>query len=124
MRSTIAVAALLALSGIASAGEKKLMHCFAFTTIKEATDADWKAWQAATDALPKTMSGIVSRVWHGKLRRPLRVGSDVREYGVCMEMPDEAALGVYAKHAAHDAWGKLYEKVRAEGSTTYDILGQ
>jgi hypothetical protein len=67
---------------------------------------------------------VVSRVWHGKLRRPLNVGGAVREYGVCMEMADEAALATYAKHAAHDAWVKVYEKVRVAGTTTFDILGQ
>jgi hypothetical protein len=124
MRKLLLIGSLVALTGVLSAGEKKLMHCFAFTTIKEASAADWKAFQEATDALPKTMSGVVSRVWHGKLRRPLRVGSDVREYGVCMEMPDEAALKTYASHPAHGAWVKVYEKVRVEGTTTFDILGQ
>ena len=124
MRQALWIGCLFVLTGVLSAGEKKLMHCFTFTTIKEASGADWKAFQAATDALPKTMSGVVSRVWHGKLRRPLRVGSDVREYGVCMEMPDEAALKAYASHAAHGDWVKVYEKVRVEGTTTYDILGQ
>lgn len=124
MRKLLLIGTLFALTGVLSAGEKKLLHCFAFTVVKEATDADWKAFQAATDALPKKMSGIVSRVWLGKLRRPLRVASDVREYGVCMEMTNEAALQAYASHAAHAEWVKAYEKVRVEGTTTFDILGQ
>ena len=124
MRKALLVGSLLTISGLLSAAEKKLMHCFAFTSIKEATAADWKAWQSATDALPKKMPGVVTRVWHGKLRRPLSAGGAVRDYGVCMEMADEAALQTYAKHTAHDEWVKLYEKVRVEGTTTFDILGQ
>ena len=41
-----------------------------------------------------------------------------------MELADEAALETYAGHPAHDAWVKIYEKVRVAGTTTFDILGQ
>jgi hypothetical protein len=123
MRKWVLAGSLFVLAAVLSAGEKKLMHCFAFTPIKEATAAEWKAFQQATDELPKKIPGL-SRVWHGKLRRPLKVGDAVREYGVCMEMADEAALQVYAKHPAHDDWVKVYEKVRVAGTTTFDILGQ
>jgi hypothetical protein len=127
------------------AGEKKLMHCFAFTTIEGATDADWKAFQSATDELPGKIPGL-TRVWHGKLRNPLaqytvdaatrkKLGAgekDVagpvnrlnRSYGVCMEMNDEATLKSYASHPGHAEWLKAYEKVRVAGTTTFDIIGQ
>ncbi len=124
MRMVFLLGSLFLLAGLLQAGEKKLMHCFAFTAVKEATDADLKAFQAATDALPKKMPGIVTRIWLGKLRRPLNVGGEVRQYGVCMEMPDEAALKAYADHPAHKAWVEVYSKVRVEGTTTFDILGQ
>jgi hypothetical protein len=39
----VAAAFLLSVSA-ASAGEKKLMHCFAWTPVKEATPADWQAF--------------------------------------------------------------------------------
>lgn len=146
MRKALLIGCLFVLTGVLSAGEKKLMHCFAFTTIKEASDADWKAFQAATDELPKTMSGVVSRVWHGKLLRNLNIFNTdgatskklaagetdvtgpvsrvVRSYGVCLEMPDATALKAYAAHASHKEWVAAYEKVRVAGTTTYDILGQ
>jgi hypothetical protein len=144
-RFTVLTLAALLLAAPAAAGEKKLMHCFAFTTIDAATDADWKAFQAATDELPGKIPGL-SRVWHGKLRAPLsqytvdagtrkKLGAGekdvtgpvnrlVRSYGVCMEMADEATLKSYASHAAHAEWLKAYEKVRVAGTTTFDILGQ
>ncbi len=128
-----------------SAGEKKLMHCFMFTVVESATDAEWKAFQKATDELPDKIPGL-TRVWHGKLRVPLaqyttdaatrkKLGAgekDVpgpvnrvnRQYGVCMEMSDEATLKSYAAHPAHADWVKAYEKVRVYGTTTVDILGQ
>jgi hypothetical protein len=146
MRPLLIIGSLLVMTGVVSAGEKKLMHCFAFTPIKAATPADWKAFQAATDALPKKMPGVVSRVWHGKLRSPLgqfsvddatgkklRAGEknvqgttnrDAREYGVCMEMADAAALKTYDAHPAHKEWVDVYSKVRVEGTTTFDIIGQ
>ncbi len=136
---------LLLASGSLLAGEKKLMHCFAFTTIDGASDADWKAFAAATDALPGKVAGV-SKVWHGKLRGPLSIfGADAesrkklmageakvqgditrttRQYGVCMEMADEAALKAYAADPAHKEWGEAYAKVRVAGTTTIDILGQ
>lgn len=132
-RSTLlccALAVLLALlPADAAAGEKKLMHCFAFTEIEAATDADWAAFMKATNELPDKIEGL-ERVWVGKLRRPLRQfgrSQDepmLRQSGVCMEMADEAALEVYAEHPAHTEWVKVYAKVRVAGTTTFDILGR
>ena len=132
-RSTLLCTALLATLALvpsnAAAGEKKLMHCFAFTEIESATDADWAAFMKATNELPDKIDGL-EKVWVGKLRRPLRqYGRNqdeprVRQSGVCMEMADEAALEVYATHPAHSEWVKVYEKVRVAGTTTFDIIGR
>ncbi len=124
----------LLLAGIASAGEKKLMHCFAFTPIEDASEADWEAFYKATDELPDKVEGF-NKVWYGKLRRPMRLyfkaGGDENEYGelvrkwaVCMEMEDIAALEKYADHPAHHEWEEAYFKVRQRGTTTFDLLGQ
>ena len=73
----------LLLAGIASAGEKKLMHCFAFTPIEDASEADWEAFYKATDELPDKVEGF-NKVWYGKLRRPMRLyyktGGDEAKY--------------------------------------------
>lgn len=145
MRFVTALAFLVLVPAGLAAGEKKLMHCFAFTTIPTATEAEWKAFAEATDALPGKIPGL-TKVWHGKLRAPLNIFSPdaearkklmageaktsgevsrlQRTYGVCMEMADEAALKTYASHPAHAAWSAAYEKVRVAGTTTFDILGQ
>ena len=123
------LAALVALPASAPAGEKALMHCFAFTVIEDATDADWAAFKKATNELPSKIDGL-NKVWFGKLRRPLRqFGRNQaqpmeRQWGVCMEMTDENALAVYADHEAHTAWVKVYSRVRVAGTTTFDILGE
>ena len=52
------------------AAEKTLMHCFAFTPIETASQAEWDAFSKATDELPKKIKGL-KRVWYGKLARPL-----------------------------------------------------
>ncbi len=143
----LTLAATLFTAGIALAGEKKLMHCFAFTVIPEATDADWSAFKSATDALPGKVPGL-TKVWHGKLRAPVNINAlndpeaakklnagekDVpvakvnrlrRTYGVCMEMNDADTFAAYGKHPVHDAWVKAYEKVRVAGTTTFQILGE
>lgn len=120
--------AFVLMTGNAFAGEKSLMHCFAFTEIEDAKDADWKAFFEATDALPGKIDGL-EKVWYGKLKRPLgQYGKEgkrsLRQWGVCMEMEDEAALTAYAEHEAHADWVKVYGKVRVPGTTTFDILGQ
>jgi hypothetical protein len=138
----LALLAALALPSFAA--EKGIMHCFAFTPKAEATDADFKAYYAATDKLAKDFKGI-KRVWYGKLRSPLnqiRVDAESgkkftatnnkvegatatrvrREHAGCMEFKDAAAWEAYAKSPAHDAWVKVYEKVRVDGTTTYQIL--
>src|SRR5262249_804947 len=103
----LCTAAGLLLTGSAMAGEKKLMHCFAFTSQKDATPADWQAFAKATDELPKKIKSI-SHVWHGKLASPLgqrtQNGTIQRDYGVCMEMTNAAAREAYGKDPAHDEW--------------------
>ncbi|MEO8025886.1 MAG: hypothetical protein ABI823_05415 [Bryobacteraceae bacterium] len=47
-----------------------------------------------------------------------------RQFGACFQFTDKAAFDAYGKNPAHDAWTKLYEKVRVDGTTTYQILGQ
>ena len=126
VRETLLFGGVLALSGCTSVGEKALMHCFFFTPIVEASDADWNAFYRATEELPSKIEGL-DRVWVGKLRKRPAVSQQVklgREYGACMELADEAALETYAGHPAHDARVKIYEKVRVSGTTTFDILGQ
>jgi hypothetical protein len=121
-------AALTIMTSTALAGEKKLMHCFAFTEIEGAAQADWDAFFKATDALPDKIEGL-SKVWYGKLRAPLRQFNrdgkqNVRQWGVCMEMENEETLKKYSENDAHSEWVKAYEKVRVAGTTTFDILGQ
>jgi hypothetical protein len=144
MRSLCRVAiCALALAGLLSAAENKLMHCFAFTAIEGATEADWKAFYKATDELPAKVPSV-SKVWYGKLRNPLsqfapdaetrkKFTKDVskadgnfmrvqRQHAVCMEMANEAALKTYAADPNKKAWDEAYAKVRVPGTTTYDIL--
>jgi hypothetical protein len=139
------VVALLLTPCLMVAGEKKLMHCFVFTPVESATQADWEAFFKATDELPSKIPGL-HRVWYGKLLKPLTIfttdaetrkklaGGEkevtgpvqrvIRQWGVCMEMENEQALKVYADHPAHKAWEQVYFKVRQPGTTTFDILGQ
>jgi hypothetical protein len=119
----LCVAGGMLLASTAMAGEKKLMHCFAFTAVKEATQADWDAFYKATDDLPKKIKGV-SHVWYGKLSRPITVDGEVRQYGVCMEMDSADVRRAYGSDPAHAAWNAAYAKVRVEGTTTFDILGQ
>ena len=119
----LCVAGGMLLASTAMGGEKKLMHCFAFTAVKDATQADWDAFYKATDDLPKKIKGV-SHVWYGKLARTLTVDGEPRQYGVCMEMDNAEVRKAYGSDPAHEAWEKAYAKVHVEGTTTFDILGQ
>ena len=145
MRVSMIAACLLLFAGLVSAGEKKLMHCFYFSVAENATDADWQAFYKATDELPGKIP-VVSRVWYGKLVRPMGILTTadaetrkklmaegaatgpvtrlVRQYGVCMEMADEAALKVYADHPYHKDWETAYFKVRQPGTNSMDFVGR
>ncbi len=149
MNRILAVLATLWLAAaIASAGEKKLMHCFTFTAIESASEADWQAFYKATDALPGKIPGL-TRVWYGKLAFPMgqiittnrddygklrdaKPGEAVsipvrllqRQYGVCMELNDEAALKTYGDHPAHKEWEAVYFKIRQPGTLSFNLLGQ
>jgi hypothetical protein len=141
-----ALAAALTLPAIAHAGEKKLMHCFAFTSIKEATPAQWEAFFKASDEMPGKIKGV-TKVWYGKLAAPLSqyavtaddetrkkiiagetakvdVKRTPRDWGMCMEMADAAALKAYGADPYHKVWTDAYSKVRVDGTTTFNILGQ
>ena len=134
------------MTGSLTAGEKSLMHCFAYTTIETATPAEWEAFYKASDALPKKMP-FIKRVWFGKLRGPLatfqvdaaankklRAGEKnvdaktnflPRQAGMCIEFEGgPEVLKTYSAHPFHAEWMAAYEKVRVAGTTTYDILGQ
>lgn len=122
--AALAVAvSLIGFAPAARAGEKKLMHCFAFTVVSGASQSDWNDFYKKTDALPSKVPGV-SKVWYGKLARPLDAGGAERQYGVCMEMDSEAALKAYASHPYHAEWMAAYSKVRVPGTTTFNILGQ
>jgi len=148
MAHVVACAAVVLLAAPqARAGEKTLMHCFAWTPLKDATPADWKAFYQACDAMPGKIQGVV-KVWYGKLQWPLHQAApsqmdaaavkkfiagetltgpfqDVpREYGMCIEMTGPDALKNYGDDPYHKIWNDAYSKVHAPGTTTYDILGQ
>jgi hypothetical protein len=149
MKRLLLIVTLCLFAGLgAYAGEKGVMHCFAFSEVEAATPADWEAFAKATDELPGKIPGLLHLI-HGKLARPLglpsmaapldeettkkyRAGEAVqanvkmlrRQYGVCMHFKDEESYKVYGKHEAHAAWVKAYEKVRISGTTTYQILGK
>lgn len=145
MRKALFLFVMLMAAAVASAADGKLMHCFYFTPMADATDADWKAFYQATDELPKKIPGLL-KVWYGKLRAPFRqiaanpeaakkanagekdvaatINVRVREHGVCMEFTDEAALKAYAPHPAHKEWEAVYGKVRQPGTATFDIIVQ
>ena len=146
MTTLAACAAVLMLSTGARAGEKKLMHCFAWTSINEATPADWDAFFKASDALPSKIK-VVTKVWYGKLANPLsqwfvnanpetrkklnggeaaqaEVKRTPRDWGMCMEMTGPGALAAYDADPYHKVWTDAYSKVRVEGTTTFNILGQ
>jgi hypothetical protein len=96
--------------------------------------------------MPKQMKGIVKQVWYGKLRSTLAqyaVPADARkklqagekevdakiqyrprQWGMCIELVGLENLKTYDAHPYHKTWVEAYSKVRVEGTTTYDILGQ
>jgi hypothetical protein len=146
-RFAACVAGLVLSAGLSLAGEKTIMHCFAFTPIATASQAEWDAFYKATDALPQKVKGL-RRVWYGKLMRPLtqygvniqdpearkklmadmKGNADVavtrREHGACFEFVDQAAFKAYGPDPAHKEWEAVYAKVRVPGTTTYQIIGQ
>jgi hypothetical protein len=146
-RFVLCLVAILVCSPSAHSGEKTLMHCFAWTPVKDATPADWEAFFKASEALPEKIKGI-RRIWYGKLLAPLsqaslvkmdketfqkyfagdQVSSEIRrtprEFGMCMEMTGEDALKAYDTDAYHKIWTDAYSKIRVDGTTTFDFVGQ
>jgi hypothetical protein len=146
-RLATCVAGLILMTSGAGAADKTLMHCFAWTSIKEATPEQWQAFFKASDALPSKIKGV-KKVWYGKLANPLgqtsitkmdadttkkyRAGEKVstevqrtpRDWGMCMEMTSLDALKTYDADPYHKTWIEAYSKVRVEGTTTFDFVSQ
>lgn len=127
----LAAMALLLLFAVSlNAGEKKLMHCFAFTPVPTATDGDWQAFFKATDLIPSKVP-VVSKVWYGKLRRPLTIwGTDPetskraaaiakkKEAGASLTPDEEKLMGQVTRIAR--GWGVCMEMTGEDGLKTYD----
>jgi hypothetical protein len=47
-----------------------------------------------------------------------------REYGMCMEFLSPDALKAYDSDPYHKVWTEAYAKIRVDGTTTFNILGQ
>jgi hypothetical protein len=144
-RLAVSIAAVALFATGALAGEKTVLHCFAFTPIETATQDEWNAWYKATDELPGKIPGL-KRVWYGKLARPLaqnnlsfvdpEAGKKMRaakkgttdfsiverKNGACMEFENLAAFQAYGANEAHKGWVSAYEKVRVAGTTTFQIV--
>ena len=106
-----------------AATQKSLLHVFAYTPVEGATQQDFDNFRKASAGMIGKVPGL-RKVWVGKLRRPLDLGDNKRVYGAAMEFDDADALDAYAKNPVHTEWQKVYEKVRVEGTTTFDILGE
>src|SRR5438046_2482597 len=147
--ATIAAGIVLS-AGTMLAGEKAVMHCFAFSVVDNATPEQWSAFRKATDELPRKINGL-KRGWHGPLAAPLNINqvqiaeeearksfassgkaADVkasvtrmqRKHGVCMEFNDMSAFKSYGSDPNHASWVAAYEKVRIAGTTTFQLLGE
>jgi antibiotic biosynthesis monooxygenase (ABM) superfamily enzyme len=108
--------------GRETASQKTLMHVFAYTPLENSTPEDFDRFQKATYDLVGKVPGL-RRVWVGKLREPVAAENDrIRTYGVAMEFDNVQALDAYAQHPAHKQWIQFYDKVRAPGTTTLDIM--
>src|SRR5262245_30047397 len=146
-RLATCVAGLILMTSGAGAADKTLMHCFAWTSIKEATPEQWQSFFKASDALPSKIN-VVKKVWYGKLAAPLsqtlvtnidaearkkatageKVNAEIqrtpRDWGMCMEMTNLDALKTYDAHPYHKEWTAAYEKVRVDGTTTFNFVSQ
>ncbi len=108
--------------GRETAQKKTLMHVFAYTPLENSTPDDFDRFQKATFDMAGKIPGL-RHVWVGKLREPVAAENDrIRTYGVAMEFEDAQALDAYAQHPVHRDWIKAYDKVRAQGTTTFDIM--
>jgi len=95
----------------------------------------------------RQIDGII-RVWYGKLAAPLhqvklgkidretfqkyQAGEPVtspirltqRRYGMCVEMRSGEVLKAYETHPYHKVRTDAYERIRVDGTTTFNIPGQ
>ena len=90
------------LSAATASAADDLVHCFLFTAVDKAPEADWQAFFKATDALPSKIP-VVKHVWYSKLNRPMEVGGETRQFQVEVKVDSE----------------DVYEEASAADGTTY-----
>lgn len=146
MRLGLCIASL-AFAGTLTAASGELVHCFTFTPIEGAPQADWDAFYKATSDLPGKINGL-KYAWAGKLVRPQNIPAitiadaearkkmmadgkgtgdfsiNKREYGACMIFANEAAFKAYDGDPGHKSWVSVYEKVRKPGTTTFQFISK
>ncbi len=115
-------ASAIMLASTASAADDNLVHCFLFTAVDKAPDADWQAFFKATDALPSKIPAV-KHVWYSKLGRPMEIGGATRQWGVCLHLGGPDARKAYAAAPYHSEWEAAYFKVRVPGTSTFDLQG-
>jgi len=104
--------------------QKTLLHVFAYTPLEGATQNDYENFKKATAEMAGKIPGL-KRVWIGKLREPIPgEGDRIRTFGVAMEFDNTQALDNYAVNPVHREWEGIYERIRVQGTTTLDILGE
>jgi len=119
-RRWIKIAMMAAVCALAArGGEKKLMHCFAWTEIKEATPADWDAFRTASDAIPSKIK-VVTRVWYGPLANPLSQTMLAKIDPEAFNAEDIAELEIMILAASKDAESKVNA---AQEKLTMNITG-
>jgi len=122
MRILMLIAAATMLSAATASAADDLVHCFLFTAVDKAPEADWKAFFKATDAMPSKIP-VVKHVWYSKLGRPMEINGATRQWGVCMHLAGADARKAYAAAPYHAEWEAAYFKIREEGTSTFDLQG-
>lgn len=97
---------------------KSVLHIVTVRWKKDATDAQKTAAIKGVEKMAGDVPGI-KNVWLDTLK----VQGDNYNNVMVMEFENEAAFKVYADHAGHKEWEKVYMPIRDE-STTHDVTNK
>src|SRR6266481_6023136 len=100
--------------GNQTAGQKTLLHVFAYSPLGTATQQDFENFKKETEGMVGKIPGL-KKVWVAKLREPFPAGDKIRTFAVAMEFDDLPALNAYAGNPVHKQWEQVYERVREQG---------
>ena len=123
----LAAGGLLFLAGVlvgeeSASTQRTVVHAAAWTALDTMTPQQFDDFKKLSASLVGQVPGL-RRIWVGKLRAPVTMEGQKRDYGVIIEFDDVKTKNAYSD-THPEPWYSTFNKLRKPGSTNFDVVGE